>query len=386
MQATIENNKKILFVLSSLGSGGAEKVAVQLLNHLNGKKYNITVVIFERKGEFLKDIPGNIYVYDLKWENRFSFPKLVYKLSKIIKDTSPSLIISFLIYSNFVALLARAAACSRVPVIIAEHSVPERTMKIGRYYLLKKWFYKLLYPKAERIIAVSKGIKDELTDYWEIPCRKVEIVNNAIDLNLIEKLSGETIRHQNDISVPEIIAVGRLSEPKGYPYLLKAIKLVIDITPVHLHIYGDGDEKKRLEKMVKDLGISEAVSFEGYKENPYKYMSKGAVFVLSSLWESFSIVLIEAMACGIPVVSTRCPYGPEEIITDGINGLLVPVADENALAEAILKVLNDDSLRVRLIEAGKRRAEDFVIEKMIAGYERVFAELLIDSSINANTV
>lgn len=379
-------SNKILFILSSLGSGGAEKVAVQLLNNLSKEKYNIAVVIFERKGEFLEDIPDNVHIYDLKWKDRYSFPKLVYKLSKIIKDTSPSLIMSFLIYSNFVALLARAISWRKIPVIIAEHSVPKRTMEIGRYYLLKKWLYKLLYPKAERIIAVSRGIKDELIDYWKIPSGKVEVVNNAVDLNLIEKLSREPIRLQNDINVPEIIAVGRLSAPKGYPYLLKAIKKVVDINPVHLLILGEGEEKKELERLAKEMEISDFISFVGYKENPYKYISNGKIFVLSSLWESFSIVLIEAMACGVPVVSTRCPYGPEEIITDGINGLLVPFADENALAEAILKLLNDDILRDQLIEAGKKRAIDFGIEKMIAGYERVFGEMLIDSNINANPV
>ena len=104
-------------------------------------------------------------------------------------------------------------------------------------------------------------------------------------------------------------------------------------------------------------------------------MVHSKIFVLSSYWEGFGNVIIEAMACGVPVISTRCPSGPDEIITDGENGLLVPVGDVDALAEAILKLLKDEPLRKRLAEAGRRRAEDFRVEKMVAEYERVFEEV-----------
>ena len=114
----------------------------------------------------------------------------------------------------------------------------------------------------------------------------------------------------------------------------------------------------------------------GFQGNPYKYIAKATFLVLSSLWESFSIVIIEAMACGVPVISTRCPNGPEEIITAGVNGLLGPAGDVDALAGAMLRLLKDKPLSRRLAEAGRKRAEDFRIEKMVAEYERVFKEAI----------
>ena len=121
-----------------------------------------------------------------------------------------------------------------------------------------------------------------------------------------------------------------------------------------------------LENYTKELDISHNVVFLGFQSNPFKYLSRATVFVLSSLWEGFGNVIIEAMACGIPVISTRCPSGPDEIITNEVNGLLVPVGDMNALAKAILRLLEDESLRKRIAEAGRKRAEDFRVKLICA--------------------
>jgi len=368
--------KKVLFVLPSLASGGAERVVVQLLKHLDRTKFAPELVLFEKKGEFLKDIPGDIPIYDLKKKSRYSSPNLIRKLAKIIRDTSPSLIVGFLIYANFVILLAKIMSCRKVPVIIAEHSVPIPAMKNERMYLLRKWLYRFLYPKAKKIITVSKKIKIKLINYWNISSEKIEVVHNAVDLNRIESLSKESVCFQEKDSVPKIIAVGRLSKSKGYSYLLKAIKQVREDSPVRLLILGDGERRKKLEDLAKQLKIFDAVSFMGFQKNPYKYIAKATFLVSSSLWESFGIVLVEAMACGVPVIATRCPYGPEEIITDGVNGLLVPTGDVDALAKTMLRLLKDSFFRKCLVEEGKKRTEDFRIEKMATGYEQVFEEVI----------
>ncbi len=139
-----------------------------------------------------------------------------------------------------------------------------------------------------------------------------------------------------------------------------------------LVILGDGGKRSNLEKLARQLGIERQVTFLGFQTNPFKYLARSDIFVLSSLWEGFALVIVEAMACGIPVISTRCPSGPDEIITDGVNGLLVPVADETALAEAILRLLKDKKLAVKLAQAGTKRAEDFAITKIIKQYEAIF--------------
>jgi Glycosyltransferase len=176
-------------------------------------------------------------------------------------------------------------------------------------------------------------------------------------------------------NIPVIIAFGRLIPRKGFVDLIKAFHLVCSQLPSRLVFIGEGDERQRLEELVAKLHLKESVLFLGYQENPFKFIGQSRIFVLSSHREGFANVIIEAMACGAPVISTRCPSGPDEIISDGENGLLVPVGDVDALAEAILKLLKDEPLRKRLAEAGRRRAEDFGVEKMVAEYERVFEEV-----------
>ncbi|GAH75207.1 unnamed protein product [marine sediment metagenome] len=147
--------------------------------------------------------------------------------------------------------------------------------------------------------------------------------------------------------------------------------------PCRLVILGEGDEEQALNKLAADLDISNDVAFLGFQNNPFSFIAHSNIFALSSHWEGFGNVIIEAMACSVPVISTNCPYGPNEIITDGVNGLLVPVGDTHAMAEAIAKLLKDEPLRERLAEEGKKRAEDFKVEKMVAEYEKVFEDFSV---------
>ena len=160
-----------------------------------------------------------------------------------------------------------------------------------------------------------------------------------------------------------------MTHAKGYPCLIRAYHLISKKITSDLVILGIGEEEERLRVLTRELGIEERVEFLGFQENPYKFMKNASLFVLSSLWESFALVIVEAMACGVPVISTDCPSGPGEIITPGENGMLVSPADEKALAEAMLKLLEDESLRRKFSCEGKKRAEDFRIEKILPQYE-----------------
>lgn len=371
-----DGRKKVLFILPSLAAGGAEKISVQLVNNIDRSKFIIGLVLFERKGEFLKDVSLNTHIYNLGKKNRYSFPWLVFKLAKIIRNTSPSILISSIVYANFVVLLARAISLRKIPVIITEHSVPHIAMKSQRMHPVRYCLYHFLYPKADRIIAVSKGLKNELSARCKIHSEKVRVIYNGVDVEDIRRLAKETVKLHCSDSIPRIIAVGRLITTKGYAYLLKAVKRVRQSRPVHLFVLGKGERRKELEELARELGIRDSVSFMGFQENPYKYIANADLFVLSSVRESFGIVLVEAMACGVPVVATRCPYGPGEIITDEENGLLISVGDIDALVNAILRLLKDKPLRERFVEAGRKKAEDFQIEKMVVGYENVFEEMI----------
>ena len=146
--------------------------------------------------------------------------------------------------------------------------------------------------------------------------------------------------------------------------------------PARMAILGEGKDRGTLEKLAKELGISDKVAFLGFQKNPFKYMKRATVFVLSSLHEGFGNVLVEAMACGTPVISTNCKSGPSEIIEDGKSGILVPVSDYQSLSKAIIKVLSDDSLRQKFSAEGLERVKHFSVQKNIRGYEKVFQELM----------
>lgn len=367
--------KKILFVIPSFVGGGAERIAALLLTHLNRDNFSPIIVLFKYQVSYF--IPEDIPILCLGKKGRFDFPKLIWKLIKVIQREKPDVVISFLTYTNFICILAqKLSLCKSVRLLLTEHSIPSISLNNQRLTVLKKWLVKNLYPCSDLIISVSNGVAKDLAANFAIPESMVRVIYNAVDVERIQKLSKEWVSHvwYKEKTSPILIAVGSLASHKGYFYLLRAFCMVRRNSFCRLVIVGEGDKRKHLEKLSKDLGIDDSVAFLGFQKNPFKFMYQSNLFVLSSLWEGFGNVIIEAMACGIPVVATCCPFGPEEIITDGVNGLLVSPGDEKTLAKAILRLIRDESLRKRLAEAGRKRVEDFRVEKMAKEYETIFGQ------------
>jgi glycosyltransferase involved in cell wall biosynthesis len=243
--------------------------------------------------------------------------------------------------------------------------------------LLKPVMMRLTYPRADGIHAVSKGAARGLADVAALVPDDIRVIYNPIVDEHIDVQSQNPVTHRWFAEpAPVIVSVGRLSKEKGYSYLLEATARILRERQVRLVIVGEGPERAELEKQARELSIAESVDLIGYRENPYKYLARGDVFVLSSLWEGLPAVIVEAMACGVPVVATDCPSGPNEIITNESEGLLVPPEDHKALAKAILKVLSDADLADRMRATGKARAHDFHVARITRQYERFFLEIL----------
>ena len=239
--------------------------------------------------------------------------------------------------------------------------------------LISRWFY----AKAEVIIALTQAMSIDLKRNFNVPDKNIRVIPNPIDLRQIQELYSEPVDHPwfNDEirkKFPIIIAVGGLVKAKGFPHLLKAFAKVRETLRARLVILGKGEKLQELKYLSEDLNIAQDTAFLGFANNPYKYMAKSDLFVLSSLWEGFPNVLVEAMACGTPVISTNCPSGPDEIITHGANGLLVPPADHEALAESILKLLNDERMRHSLSDAARKKVVDYDVTNIIREYEELF--------------
>lgn len=368
--------KKIMFIIPSLAGGGAEKVLVMILRYLDRERFEPVVVMFGVINDYKEDIPAGIRIISLNKRSRFDNLLLVPSLFSVIRDERPGLICSFLYYANFISVLARKISGLDIPLICTEHSILSEALKQARFLDLTRVLIKKLYPSADCVVSVSKGVKDDLVSNFGILEGRTFIIHNPVEFERVQLLGKEELKHPwFEEDIPVIVACGRLTVAKNYSLLLRAIALVSKSTPVRLVILGDGELRDELKSLAEKLGIQGNAMFLGFQVNPFKFMSQASVFVLSSSFEGFGNVIIEAMACGTPVVSTSCPSGPVEIISNLVNGILTPVDSEKEMADSILSVLSDRRLREKLITEGRKRAEEFDIKRTINVYEDLFESL-----------
>jgi len=374
---------KITFFLPALEAGGAERTMIRLLCGLNKEVFQPTLLLGKIRGPLIKEISEEVLVKELNFSHiRYA----LFKLIRYFQKEKPEIFVSFLSHLNVFSVLAKIFSRIKTKLIISERTtfshLPEIT-KTAKNKLLASIFLKplvrLTYPLADAIVCVSKGVAEDISQYLPSSKRnKIKVIYNPVVSDELYTLANQPVDHPwfLDKETPVILAVGRLTKAKDYPTLLKAFSLISKKKNVYLIIIGEGEERKNLEELIDKLDISENIALLGFEENPYKYMKKASVFVLSSSREGFPNVLVEAMTCGLPVVSTDCSSGPNEIIENGKNGILVPVGDEKALAEAILKILTNPSLTQKFSLEGKKTAQNFTLEKSVKEYEKLFQEVL----------
>lgn len=375
--------KKILFVIPALRGGGVERVLVVLLRHFDRSLFEPVLIVFETLDEFPGELPEDVRIVALDAVDKrgaIGNIRLIMALARNIKREAPDIICSFMEYTNHLTSLAKRIACSHAPLYLTYHSDMSQYYRPGRLRSARliKWILRhIIYPKATKVVCVSKGVMDDLVNNWRLPRTKAIVIHNPIEIDRIKNMVLESVDHpwfRQDI--PIIVACGRLAQEKNYPLLLRAFAMVNkEKTVCRLAILGQGPLKDELQSYAETLGVADSVEFMGFQKNPFKYIACSKFLVLSSDWEGFPMVIIEAMSCGTPVISTRCPSGPDESITDGLNGLLVPVDDDDALAHAMIRLLKDELLRQRLIAGGRVRAEDFNVQKIVKAYEALFLEI-----------
>lgn len=374
---------KITFFLPNLEGGGAERSVVRLLRCLNKENLQVTLLLGKIKGPLIEDIPKEVLVKELNVSHiKYAF----FKLIKYFRQERPNIFVSFLSHVNVISGLAKIFSRTKTKLIISERTTFSHTPEITKdtknrllaFFFLKP-LVKFTYPLTDAIVCVSKGVAEDISRFLpSSKINKVRVIYNPIVSDELYNLADQPVEYFwfSNQKIPIILAVGRLTKAKDYPTLLRAFALICKQKKAHLVILGEGEERKNLENLVHKLNLSESVALLGFQKNPYKFMKRVSVFVLSSKREGFPNVLVEAMTCGVPVVSTNCQSGPNEIIKDGENGILVPIGDEKALAKAILKVLNSHSLRQKFSAEGKKRAQDFTVEKSVKEYEKLFQEVL----------
>ncbi len=357
--------KRIGILIPSLTGGGVQRSMLILSKGFVAYGYLVDLILVKAQGPFISQVPENVRVIDLNASRALSsLPNLV----SYLRENDPDVLISAQTHMNAIAILADWLSRVKTKLIVTEHNDLLRATQNNQN--LKEKFrpfvVRLLYPYAEKVFATSKGVADDLATIAPGRLKQINIINNPIDGKYIQQKAQATVEHLwlNRKEIPIILAVGRLVKQKDYATLLAAFAVVRSRLPVRLIILGEGEERGSLEKLVTKLGVSEDVSLPGFVENPFAYMANASIFVLSSRWEGFANVIVEAMACGAPVVATDCPSGPAEILENGKYGRLVPVGDPKTLAEAILQELNSPHDQNLL----QQRANDFSIDKILPQY------------------
>lgn len=363
----------IAIFLMDLEGGGAERVMLNLAQGFVDQGLTIDLVLVKFKGSYQNQLPKKVRVVELGAPRLIaSFPKLIQYLRK----EKPSVLMSALEDTNFVAIWAKKFSGVNTRIVVTVHNhlslFSKNATQLKRR--LAPQLARMFYPWSENVVAVSQGVADDLVAMG-LPPRKVTVIYNPIVAPDLYQKSQQAVDHPWLLpgQPPVILGVGRLTKQKDFSTLIRAFAQVRQKRPVRLLILGEGEEQVNLVTLARELGIEKDVSFPGFIENPYAYMSKVAVLALSSAWEGFGNVLVEAMAVGTPVVSTDCQSGPAEILENGRYGQLAPVGESEALAKSISIALEQAS--ESFTSAFQVRANEFTIEIAAKRYLKLILPL-----------
>ena len=326
------------FFLQDLSGGGAEKIMTSLANEFVRRGLKVDFVLVQATGVNLKFLSDKVHVVDLKAGNTYlCLPALI----RYLNQSRPPVFLSSLDLTNLMALIARKISrvdtrlVLRIEVMVSAQKRPFLKKK------LEKVLLSVLYPWADDMVAISKNVAEDIIEYASLPPAKIHVIHNPVITPDLLNKAREEAEHPwlKKGQPPVILGAGRLTEQKDFETLLNAFAILHKKMDARLIILGEGERRSELEAIIQRLDIGKEVDLPGYVENPYSFMRQSKVFVLSSKWEGSPSVVIAALACGCPVISTDCPGGIREILADGAYGDLVPVGDAAAIAEAIENVL-----------------------------------------------
>ncbi len=337
------SNKKLAIFVPDLAFGGAQRSILKLASGLAQRQNPVDLVLGIAEGPLLKEVPPTVRLVNLHSRRASAaLPGLI----KYLKTEKPFSLLSVL-HGNIIALWGWRLARVSARIIVSERSTLSQESKHYRGDLRNRFMPNLarvFYPWAYRVVAVSQGVANDLVDVIGIPREKIQVIYNPIITpEMCIKVQEPWLSSgTSDKDLPIVLSVGRLATEKGFDTLIKAFAAVVKETPAKLVILGDGPQKESLTELARQLGVLDHVHLPGFVENPYPWMAHAQVFVLSSRWEGLPGVLIEAMYCGARIVSTDCPHGAREILSDGKYGKLVGVDDVQAMSSGILAAIKGD--------------------------------------------
>ena len=334
-------SEKIALFLPSLFGGGAERMMLTLARGFSNRGYNVDLVFVNAEGPFKSELPNTVNVVNLSASR---YLKSIPKMIKYLRQEKPDILLSTKEPTNLIAYLARLLSRSPCKLFLRLENNYFFQLKnsIGVKGLIIWKLTPLFYPRADGIIAISQGIAADIKKLIPLKEDRIQVIYNPVNTESISRQAKLPFEHPwlGIDKPPVILGIGRLTKQKDFPTLIQAFALLRKKISAHLIILGEGEDRSALENLVERKNLKKDVEMPGFIDNPFSYLSRASVFVLSSAWEGFGNVVLEALVVGTAVVATDCPYGPKEILDSGRFGQLTPVSDPHALADAILQTLS----------------------------------------------
>lgn len=332
---------KVCFILDSLDMGGVERVMINLANEFAAKDFEVDMVVVKNGGVFAAKLASNIRIVNFKL-NRVLCSLI--PLARYFRKEKPTAAISARDHLNVVASVALWLAHVKTKLILTMHNLRQLDSISGvpkHKVLTSNILSKCIYSASPTIVAVSKAVARDQAEFNGLSAGKIKVIYNPVITPHIFSLAGQGKEAVAKIAggKPLIVSVGRLAKEKDYATLIRAFSHVLPEFPSRLVILGEGPERENLQKLICKLGLKDSIILCGYTDNPYVFIKNAEVFVLSSITESLSAVVVEALALGTKVVATDCG-GVREVLQDGRLGLLSPVGDEKKLAQAVLDTIH----------------------------------------------
>lgn len=381
--------RHLAIFVDTLYGAGVQRSMLRLARDFAARGHRVDFLVCTASGHFVGEIPDGVELVPLPpkihglsllralgdgsapapglwWPAlRFVRARHVAALVAYLRERRPYAVLAAATTPNLLAVAGRRLAGTDTRVVISQRTT--LSAKVSRRS--KRWKLPLvrsLYPEADAIIAISHGVADDLAATASIPRGRIDVVYNPIFGRELLDAAGAAVPHPwlRGDGPPVVVAVGRLKPRKDYATLIRAFALLRERAAARLLILGEGEEHARLVRLVAKLGLSECVELPGFTDNPFAWLSRASLFAHSAKWEGFGNVLVEALACGCPVVSTDCPSGPSEILDGGKYGKLSPVGDPEALAEAMYETLETPPDAHVL----RRRAQTFSVDAIAEEY------------------
>jgi glycosyltransferase involved in cell wall biosynthesis len=359
---------KLAIFVPSLCGGGAERVMAILANGFASRGYSVDLLVAQREGPYLSSLSPDVRIVDFQREGVLAcLPALV----RYLRRERPRALLAALSHTNVVSLIANRLAGSPTRIVISERSsfaakIPRnRTMRFKAMHLLMR----LTYRWASAVVVVAQALGDELRERFGLTGSVIHFVPNpVVNADMLALARQPLDERFFPAGQAAILGAGRLTAQKDFETLIRAFALLRSRRDARLVILGEGPDRGKLESLVEQLGLRQHVVLPGFHENPFAFMRAADLFVLSSRYEGMPGVMVQAMACGTPVVSTDCPTGPAELLEGGRWGRLVPMGDPVALAEAMERTLAEEvhpDVALRAMDFAEEASVDHYLEVML---------------------